>query len=107
MLLIGENSRTVAKGLSRVPSLKRFLPPMCTGMPLREPMTISLISSTLRTCRPASNYAVSTSDSGHWGSARDSRWAMNNPVAVMDWAQRSVPETARVSKIILKTFYGT
>jgi hypothetical protein len=54
------------------------------------------------------NYAVSTSDSGHWGSSHsDARWAMNNPVAVMDWAQRSVPETARVSKIILKTFYGT
>jgi hypothetical protein len=54
------------------------------------------------------NYAVSTSDSGHWGSRpRDARWAVNNPVAVMDWAQRSVPETARITKIILKTFYGT
>ncbi len=54
------------------------------------------------------NYAVSTSDSGHWGSSViDARWAINNPVAVMDWAQRSVPETARVTKIILKTFYGT
>jgi feruloyl esterase len=53
------------------------------------------------------NYAVSTSDSGHWGSgAVDGRWAMNNPVAQMDWAQRSVPETARVTKIILKTYYG-
>jgi Tannase and feruloyl esterase len=50
------------------------------------------------------NYAVSTSDSGHWGSGVfDGRWAMNNPVAQMDWAQRSVPETARVTKIILKT----
>jgi Tannase and feruloyl esterase len=39
------------------------------------------------------NYAVSTSDSGHWGSGVvDARWAMNNPVALMDWAQRSVPE---------------
>jgi pimeloyl-ACP methyl ester carboxylesterase len=54
------------------------------------------------------NYVVSTSDSGHWGSsAADARWAMNNPVAQMDWAQRSVPETARVTKIILKAFYGT
>jgi pimeloyl-ACP methyl ester carboxylesterase len=54
------------------------------------------------------NYAVSTSDSGHWGSSdTDGRWAMNNPVAQMDFAQRSVPETARVTKIILKTFYGT
>jgi hypothetical protein len=54
------------------------------------------------------NYAVSVSDSGHWGaSPTDARWAMNNPVAMMDFAQRSVPETARVSKIILKTYYET
>ena len=55
------------------------------------------------------NYAVSTSDSGHWGESRqtDARWAMNNPVAVMDFAQRSVPETARVTKVILNAFYGT
>jgi Tannase and feruloyl esterase len=54
------------------------------------------------------NYAVSTSDSGHWGSsATDGRWAMDNPVAQMDFAQRSVPETARVTKIILKAFYST
>jgi len=53
------------------------------------------------------NYAVSVSDSGHWGTGvADARWAMNNPVALMDWAQRSVPETARVSKIILKAYYG-
>src|SRR5450432_3323379 len=32
---------------------------------------------------------------------------MNNPVAVMDWAQRSVPETARVTKAIIKSYYGT
>jgi hypothetical protein len=54
------------------------------------------------------NYAAAVSDSGHWGTdARDARWAVNNPVALMDWAQRYVPETARVSKIILKTYYGT
>jgi hypothetical protein len=53
------------------------------------------------------NYVVAVSDSGHWGTgAGDARWAMNNPVAVMDWAQRYVPETARVSKIILKAYYG-
>ena len=50
------------------------------------------------------NYAVSTWDAGHWGSTPlDARWAMNNPVAVMDWAQRSVPETTRVTKIVLKS----
>jgi feruloyl esterase len=54
------------------------------------------------------NYAVSTSDSGHWGAgATDGRWAINNPVAVMDWAQRSTPETARVTKAVIKSYYGT
>jgi hypothetical protein len=54
------------------------------------------------------NYAVSTSDSGHWGTAdADGRWAMNNQVAQMDWAQRSVPETARVTKSVLRAYYGT
>jgi hypothetical protein len=54
------------------------------------------------------NYAVSTSDAGHWGSSTaDSRWAMNNPVAQMDYAVRSVPETARITKVMVKAFYGT
>jgi feruloyl esterase len=53
------------------------------------------------------NYVVSVSDSGHWGTGvSEARWAMNNPVAVMDWAQRSVPEIVHVSKVILKTYYG-
>jgi Tannase and feruloyl esterase len=53
------------------------------------------------------NYAVSTSDSGHWGTgATDARWAMNNPVAQIDWAQRAVPETARVTKAIAGAYYG-
>jgi pimeloyl-ACP methyl ester carboxylesterase len=52
-------------------------------------------------------YAVATSDSGHWGtSVIDGRWAMNNPVAQMDWGQRSVPETARVAKAVIKSYYG-
>ena len=54
------------------------------------------------------SYAVSTMDSGHWGtSVLDGRWAMNNPVAQMDWGQRAITETARVTKIALKTYYGS
>jgi Tannase and feruloyl esterase len=54
------------------------------------------------------NYAVSVSDSGHWGaSTTDARWAINNSVAMMDFAQRSVPETARISKVILRAYYET
>ena len=36
----------------------------------------------------------------------DGRWAMNNPVAQMDWGQRAVTETTRVAKALLKTYYG-
>ena len=53
-------------------------------------------------------YAVATMDSGHWGStATDGRWAMNNPVAIADWGWRAVTEATRVSKAVIKTFYGT
>ena len=46
------------------------------------------------------NYAVVAMDSGHWGTgAVDGRWAMNNPVAQMDWGQRAVTEAARVAGI--------
>jgi hypothetical protein len=54
------------------------------------------------------NYAVSTMDTGHWGSSIiDGRWALSNPVAEVDWGQRAVTETARVTKIIIKAYYGT
>lgn len=53
------------------------------------------------------NYAVSTTDGGHWGtSVVDGRWAAHDPVARMDWGQRAVTETARVSKAMVKSFYG-
>jgi pimeloyl-ACP methyl ester carboxylesterase len=53
------------------------------------------------------NYAVSTMDAGHWGeSFSDGRWALNNRIAEIDWAYRAVHETARVSKLVIETFYG-
>jgi hypothetical protein len=53
-------------------------------------------------------YAVSTTDAGHWGaSPTDGRWAMDNPVARADWAWRATTATARVSKAVIKQFYGT
>jgi tannase/feruloyl esterase len=54
------------------------------------------------------SYAVSTMDSGHWGNALfDGRWAYNNRVAEVDWAYRAVSETARVTKTMIKAFYGS
>jgi feruloyl esterase len=51
-------------------------------------------------------YAVSTMDGGHWGTAvTDGRWGFDNPVARADWGYRAVTETARVSKLVIETFY--
>ncbi len=53
------------------------------------------------------NYAVSTMDSGHWGTAvTDGRWAFNNRIAEVDWGWRAVTETARVTKVLIKAFYN-
>jgi feruloyl esterase len=52
-------------------------------------------------------YATSAMDSGHWGAALfDGRWAWNNRLAEIDWAERAVAETARVSKTVIEAFYG-
>jgi pimeloyl-ACP methyl ester carboxylesterase len=53
------------------------------------------------------NYAVATSDAGHWGaSVLDGRWAYNNRIAEVDWGSRAVTELARVSKAVIRAHYG-
>lgn len=53
------------------------------------------------------NYAVSTTDSGHWGAdIFDARWAYQNRQAEIDWGHRAVHETARVTKSLGEAFYG-
>jgi pimeloyl-ACP methyl ester carboxylesterase len=53
------------------------------------------------------NYAVSTMDSGHWGvGVTDGRWAYNNRLAEIDWGSRAVTETARVTKAVIRAYYG-
>ncbi|MBR0797016.1 tannase/feruloyl esterase family alpha/beta hydrolase [Bradyrhizobium jicamae] len=53
------------------------------------------------------NYAASTMDSGHWGtSVLDGRWAYNNRLAEIDWGSRAVTETAKVTKAIIRAYYG-
>ncbi len=53
------------------------------------------------------NYAVATMDSGHWGtSVVDGRWAYNNRLAEIDWASRAVTETAKVTKEMIRAYYG-
>lgn len=54
------------------------------------------------------NYAVSTMDGGHWGTiATDGHWAYHNRLAEIDFGYRAVTETARVTKTVIKAFYGT
>jgi hypothetical protein len=54
------------------------------------------------------NYAVSTMDGGHWGrSPVDARWAYQNPLARFDFEERAVTETARVTKELIKVYYGS
>jgi len=53
------------------------------------------------------NYAVATHDSGHWGPSRiDAVWAYNNRQLEIDWAYRAVHEMARVTKALIKAYYG-
>ena len=54
------------------------------------------------------NYAAAAMDSGHWGASDgDARWASHNRVAENDFGWRAVTETARVAKVLVKTYYGT
>ena len=53
-------------------------------------------------------YAVSTTDSGHWGAgSTDARWAYHNRLAEVDWGDRGIRETAKVSKTVIAAFYGS
>ncbi|MDX1585259.1 MAG: tannase/feruloyl esterase family alpha/beta hydrolase [Balneolaceae bacterium] len=53
------------------------------------------------------NYAVSTMDGGHWGkNLFDARWAYHDRLAEIDWAYRAVHETARITKMLIKAYYG-
>ncbi|MBM3522234.1 MAG: tannase/feruloyl esterase family alpha/beta hydrolase [Alphaproteobacteria bacterium] len=46
-------------------------------------------------------------DSGHWGAASvDGRWVHHNRLAEIDWGSRAVTETARVTKAVIRAFYG-
>ena len=51
-------------------------------------------------------YAAATADSGHAGAnVTDGRWALDNPDAEVDWDWRSVTETTRISRDLVRAFY--
>lgn len=54
----------------------------------------------------ARDYAVVTTDAGHWGAhAADGLWAYDNRAAERDWAWRALPEVARAAKAIIRSYY--
>ncbi len=53
------------------------------------------------------NYAVITTDAGHWGAhAADGEWAYNNRAAERDWGWRVLPAVSGAAKEIIQAFYG-
>lgn len=51
-------------------------------------------------------YASSSTDTGHQGSATKADWALNQPERIIDYAYRSIHETALKSKSVIAKFYG-
>jgi hypothetical protein len=54
----------------------------------------------------AAGYAVSSTNSGHWGSMADARWAVGHPEKIVDLGWRAIHATAVASKAIVATYYG-
>lgn len=53
-------------------------------------------------------YAAATTDAGHAGeNVTDGRWALDDVPAEIDWGWRAVTETTRVSRDLVRAYYGT
>jgi hypothetical protein len=75
----------------------------CGSLNVDQPGVVNAVNHGLRR-----GYAAATSDSGHTGtSVTDGRWALDNPTAEVDWGWRSVTETTRVARDLVRAFYGT
>jgi len=73
----------------------------CGSLEADRPGVVNALNHGLRR-----GYASATSDSGHTGaSVTDGRWALDNPGAEADWGWRSVTETTRVSRDLVRAFY--
>ncbi len=74
----------------------------CGSLEADRPGVVNALNHGLRR-----GYASATTDSGHTGtSVTDGRWALDNPAAEADWGWRSVTETTRVSRDLVRAFYG-
>jgi len=73
----------------------------CGSLDADRPGIVNALNHGLRR-----GYAAATSDSGHAGAnVTDGRWALDNPGAEVDWGWRSVTETTRVSRDLVRSFY--
>ncbi len=52
------------------------------------------------------SYASASTDTGHHAGGTDASWALGHPQKVMDFAYRSIHETADKAKAIIRAFYG-
>ncbi|HTD84012.1 MAG TPA: tannase/feruloyl esterase family alpha/beta hydrolase, partial [Gemmatimonadaceae bacterium] len=53
-----------------------------------------------------SGYASASTDTGHEGSSRDSRWSIGHPEKQTDFDYRAVHEMTNVAKSVIQAFYG-
>jgi len=51
-------------------------------------------------------YAASSTDTGHQGSATSAEWAVGHYEKIVDFAYRSIHETAEKSKAVIQSYYG-
>jgi len=51
-------------------------------------------------------YATAGTDTGHWGRAGDSGWALGHPEKVIDFGYRAIHEMTLEAKVIIRAFYG-
>jgi hypothetical protein len=51
-------------------------------------------------------YAATATDAGHAGSPVDATWALGHPEKVVDFGRRGIHEMTRVSKELVRAFYG-
>jgi Tannase and feruloyl esterase len=51
-------------------------------------------------------YAASSTDTGHSGSATSADWALGHYEKIVDFAYRSIHETAENSKLVIRAYYG-
>lgn len=64
------------------------------------------IQSSLMAAAVSNGYASSSTDTGHKGPATSADWALDHPEKIVDFAYRSIHETAEKSKTVIANFYG-